>query len=410
MFVIYDQKQQRLPIKVWLKKKEDLDEDCLRQAKNLSNLPFAFSHIALMPDTHSGYGMPIGGVLATKGAIIPNAVGVDIGCGVNFTPTGFPAAPLRTIKTNGGRLGEKIVGEIMRAIPQGFAHHKEKQPCLAIDEFRGDWVPKELAPELQAGFYQIGTLGGGNHFIEFQEDDTGDLGIMIHSGSRNFGYKVCRYFNNLAKELNKKGTSVVPREWDLAYLSTDSKEGKGYIDWMNLALKFAAENRRVMMERVKEVLINQIRRERLDRDYALSFGQEVNAHHNYASFEEHLGERVWVHRKGAIRAEEGEPGIIPGAMGAYSYIVTGAGNPESFNSCSHGAGRKMGRKEAMRRYSAQEVLRDLADRGVMLGKQKRRDVAEEYLRAYKDIEGVLKDGKDLAHPTRRLKTVCVIKG
>lgn len=409
-FVIYDRAKQRIPIKVWLKREGEIEEECLRQAMNLSNLPFAFSHVALMPDTHSGYGMPIGGVLAADGAIIPNAVGVDIGCGVCFLRTNLPADLLRRVKTGNGTLGEKMVGSIMRCVPLGFAHHKVRQKCSAIDEFDGDWIPAELRPELQAGYYQVGTLGGGNHFIELQEDEEGNTAVMLHSGSRNFGYKICRYFNKVAKEINERVNPRVPKEWDLAYLPVESKEGKAYLSWMALALKFAAENRRLMMERVKEVLFDCVAKETLDREYNLKFDLEVNAHHNYAAFEEHFGQKVWVHRKGAIRAGRGEPGIIPGAMGGFSYIVKGLGNPDSFYSCSHGAGRRLGRKEALRRFSAQEVIDDLKRRHVILGKEKKADIAEEYLKAYKDIEEVLENEKDLAEPVLKLRTVCVIKG
>ncbi len=414
MFVLFNKEKQKIPIKIWLKDLEELEKECIRQAINLANLPFAFKHVALMPDTHSGYGMPIGGVLATQGVIIPNAVGVDIGCGVAFIRTNLPSSLLREINTPAGELGRLIVGEVMRSVPTGFQHQKSPQVSDLLDKFKeeitGDRIlyPRELVKEVSNGYRQLGTLGGGNHFIELQEDDEGKLGIMVHSGSRNFGYKICRYFNQLAKEKNRSSDLQVPPEYDLAYLFENSKEGQAYIRWMKLALDFARDNRQLMLERVTEIVAEAYAR--YARMPELTIKMEVNAHHNYAALEEHFGEEVWVHRKGAIRAGKGELGIIPGAMGSYSYIVEGKGNTESFLSCSHGAGRVMGRKEACRQFTTEEVLSDLKARDVVLGKRKKNDVAEEYIKAYKDIKEVVADQEDLVKPILRLKTVCVVKG
>ena len=414
MFILFDRERQRIPIKIWLKSREELEADCLQQAINLANLPFAFQHVALMPDTHSGFGMPIGGVLGARGVIIPNAVGVDIGCGVAFIRTDLPSGLLRKPTASGTELGRGIVGELMRSIPTGFRHQQAPQASVVLDQFKeritGDNIlyPRALVKEIANGYHQLGTLGGGNHFIELQEDDEGKLGIMVHSGSRNFGDKICRYFNRLAKEKNQAWEFSVPPEYDLAYLSDDSKEGQAYIQWMKLALDFARENRQLMLERVIDIVAEAYGRYARIPDFTTEM--EVNAHHNYAADEEHFGEQVWVHRKGAIRAGQGELGIIPGAMGSFSYIVEGLGNPESFLSCSHGAGRKMGRKEALRHFSVQEVMEDLKARAVVLGKQKKNDVAEEFIKAYKDIEEVMAEQLDLIKPLLRLKTVCVVKG
>lgn len=411
MFIIFDEQEQKVPIYVWLPAKGDLDDTCLHQAINLANLPFAFKHIALMPDTHTGYGMPIGGVLASKEAIIPNAVGVDIGCGMGYLHTNVPAKLLRETKTPNGTLAQHLVGQIMRDVPQGFDHHSSKQKS----EFLANYPVRELyhygkknLPTIDEAYYQIGTLGGGNHFIELQEDEAGNLGIMVHTGSRNLGYKVANYFNSLAKDLNKKMKSSVPPHYDLAYLPLDTKEARGYISWMNFALDFARENRRLIMERVQNIVFDGLTSFAGVKDIKIMM--EVNAHHNYAALEEHFGRKVWVHRKGAIRATKGELAIIPGAMGSYSYIVEGLGNPLSFNSASHGAGRVMGRKEATRQFSVDEVLADFTKKNIVLGKRRRKDTAEEYYKAYKNIEEVMQDQEDLVKPVLKLLTVAVVKG
>ncbi|NLJ79686.1 MAG: RtcB family protein [Firmicutes bacterium] len=411
MFVLFDREKQLVPIKVWLPSVEELDQDCLRQAYNLANLPFAFKHIALMPDTHVGYGMPIGGVMAAEDAIVPNAVGVDIGCGMGFIHTDVPARLLREVETPNGSLAQQMVGQIMREVPQGFAHHRRPQKSRFLDEFeekglyhygRGD------LPKIEEAYYQIGTLGGGNHFIELQEDDQGRLGIMVHTGSRNFGFKTANYFNRLAKQLNKKMGSAVPPAHELAYLPLDQPEAQGYIQWMQFALKFARENRRLIMDRVSKIVFDSLQSYAGVKEIAVQMG--VNAHHNYAALEEHFGKKVWVHRKGAIRAERGELAIIPGAMGSYSYIVEGLGNPRAFNSASHGAGRVLGRKQAVREFTLDEVMADFKKKGIVLGKRRRGDTAEEYYKAYKNIDEVMAYQEDLARPVLRLQTVAVVKG
>ncbi|HPT83992.1 MAG TPA: RtcB family protein, partial [Limnochordia bacterium] len=198
MFVLFNQAEQRIPIKVWLPGKEHLEEECLRQALNLANLPFAFKHIALMPDTHAGYGMPIGGVLAAQDVIVPNAVGVDIGCGMVFAHTNVPAQLLREVNTPSGNLAQYLVGQIMREVPQGFDHHKQPQKSSWLDDYPVERLYRYgdgQLPKKAEAYLQLGTLGGGNHFIELQEDEEGLLGLMVHTGSRNFGYKVANYFN-----------------------------------------------------------------------------------------------------------------------------------------------------------------------------------------------------------------------
>ncbi len=399
MFELYEESKQLLPIKVWLDDKSQLEPECLAQALNLSNLPFLYKWAALMPDTHCGYGMPIGGVIASENTVIPNAVGVDIGCGMAFIETNLHISDFADKQIN------RLIGQLMRNIPTGFEHHKTKKECVALDAKKNEKfvsnIP-ELSAEINSGYYQVGTLGGGNHFIEIQEDENKKINIMLHSGSRNFGLKVCSYFNELAKDLNKKNNYPIPQNFDLACLKADSNAGQDYIDWMNLALDFAAENRAKMIDIVKREIIAMFPN--------AQFTNEINAHHNYASLENHYGKDVWIHRKGAISAQKNQIGIIPGAMGSYSYIVRGLGNSESFNSCSHGAGRRMSRKQAQKKYTMEETLLDLKEKNIVLGKQKKKDVSEESRFAYKDIELVIAQESDLAEPIKKLKTLAVIKG
>lgn len=410
MFVIYNERTRR-PIKVWLEDIDQMEASCLEQAYHLADLPFIHKWVCLMPDTHTGMGMPIGGVIAADGVIIPNAVGADIGCGMNFVSTDIKAAELKDIMTGSGTLVQAIVADIMRSVPVGFQSHKEKQPSRVLDEalHQADKYQRntELFPLLEAGYYQVGTLGGGNHFIELQEDQDGFLGIMLHSGSRHLGKSICDAYHKKARELNAMWYSQVPDEYRLAFLPANSEEGREYISWMNLAMDYAYENRSRMMEQVTAVVAAKIRKY-LDRE--VSFGREINCHHNYAALEHHYDKNVWVHRKGATRARQGELAVIPGAMGSYSYVVRGRGNEESFCTSSHGAGRAYSRKGAMAAFSCEEVIEDLKEQGIVLGKNKKSDVAEESRFAYKDIETVMANQAELVEIVTRLKTVAVVKG
>ena len=414
MFTIYNEKTKH-PIKVWLPDEGHVEKSCLEQAYNLSNLPFVHKWVCLMPDTHTGMGMPIGGIIAAKRAIIPNAVGVDIGCGMAFVGTDIKVDEIKNIKTGSGTLIQGMIGEILRNIPTGFNKHKQPQKSKVLDLARNTMEKYRPNPELckhiDLGFYQVGSLGGGNHFIELQEDEEGYLGIMVHSGSRNFGKQVCDYFNDVAKKLNHKWPEEIPHNWRLSALPTDSKEGQQYINWMTLALDFAAENRYKMLEETEEIV-----RKWMDKHTNISYtiGNEdvgrVNCHHNYAALEHHYGKDVWVHRKGATRAGAGEKAVIPGAMGSFSYVVEGLGNKESFCSSSHGAGRLYSRKGAMAEFSKDEVIKDLKELGVVLGKHNKKDVAEESRFAYKNIDEVMNSQKDLVKPVKKLKTIGVVKG
>lgn len=411
MFVKYDKNKNKFPIKIWLEDINKIEEGCMLQADNLSNLPFLHKWVCLMPDTHTGKGMPIGGVIATDNVIIPNAVGSDIGCGMAFIQTNIPAALLTNINTPNGILIKGIIGDILRNIPVGFSHYKEKQKSETLDKALENMElyqdAEELIPEIEDGYYQVGTLGGGNHFIELQEDEEGYVCIMLHSGSRHFGYKICNHYNKIAKELNSRWFSQVPDKYGLAFLPVDTKEGQSYINWMNLALDFARENRSRLLDTVITSVDKWLNKH---CNYNPKYTNLINCHHNYAAIEHHYGKDVWVHRKGAIRVRENDLGIIPGAMGSYSYIVKGKGNQESFHSCSHGAGRLMSRKKAIETFSVHEVMNDLKECNVVIGKRSKQDIAEESRFAYKNIDTVIDNELDLIQPIKKLKTIGVVKG
>ncbi len=410
MFVLYNENT-RFPIKVWLEEESQLEENCLEQAYHLSQLPFLHKWVCLMPDTHAGKGMPIGGVIATKDVVIPNAVGVDIGCGMDFIPTNIRVEEIREIQTGNGTLIQAIIGNIMREIPLNTERYKVPQESKVLDRAKMEMERYKEDIELLAliddGYYQIGSLGGGNHFIELQEDEDGYLGLMIHSGSRHLGKAICDYFHEKARMLNRLWHSEVKEEYRLAFLPVDTMEGQQYIQWMNLAMDYAYENRERMLEKTCRIVKELIERH---TGRHVEFGEEVNCHHNYAALENHYGANVWVHRKGAVRVREGEKAVIPGAMGSYSYVVEGKGNEESFSTSSHGAGRSYSRSGAMQAFTTEKVIVDLKEQGVVLGKRKKNDVAEECRFAYKDIEMVMEHQLDLVTPIRKLRTVGVVKG
>lgn len=377
-------KEDGLVIKCWA---DELDEKTKEQALNLSRLPFAVHHIALMPDTHMGYGMPIGGVLATKGAVIPNAVGVDIGCGMCAAKTAFPADQFSTEEM------KSIMGAIRRVVPVGFAHHDTPQPEDLMPAGQFGWIVDQ---QYQAALKQLGTLGGGNHFIELQKGSDGSLWVMIHSGSRNLGKQVADHYNKLAVELNHQWYVGVPEEWALAFLPIDNGAASGYLTEMRYCVQFAKANRGLMMDRVLQCL-GAVAVERLD------------IAHNYAAQEHFYGQDLWIHRKGATRARAGELGIIPGSQGAKSYIVRGLGSLKSFNSCSHGAGRRMGRKQAERELDLQDEISRMDAKGILHGIRGKRDL-DEAPGAYKDIDKVMSQQSDLVEIVTTLEPLAVIKG
>ena len=377
---------ERIPIKLWL---DDLEPGALQQAKDLANLSIAFRHIAIMPDAHQGYGMPIGGVLATKDAIIPNAVGVDIGCGMCSLRTNLKHIEQGDLK--------KIMGIIRQTIPVGFKHHKKRQ-----DE---SWMPplekglRIVSQEYESATFQIGTLGGGNHFIEIQKGTDGYVWIMVHSGSRNIGYTVAEYYHKKAVEENKKRTKDIPPK-DLSYFERGTEGYEDYFNEMNYCIEFALQNRKLMMERVKNAFTEVVP--------DVEFSNFINKPHNFAAWETHFDTKLIVHRKGATRAEKGEWGMIPGSQGTSSFLVKGKGNPLSFNSCSHGAGRTMSRNEARRSLSLKDETARLKELGVLHALRHKRDL-DEAPGSYKDIQEVMAQQKDLVDIQVELTPLAVIK-
>jgi len=371
----------------------DIEESATEQIDNLAQLPFVFSHIAIMSDCHAGYGMPIGGVLATQNVIIPNAVGVDIGCGMQAIKTSLQVEEIsENLKA--------VLGDIRKLIPVGFEHHKQNQlqDFMPNQEFsKGSIIEKEYSSALK----QIGTLGGGNHFIEIQKDEENFVWVMIHSGSRNLGKKVADHYNKIAIELNEKWFSNIDNKWQLNFLPVDSEKGRAYISEMQYCVAFAECNRKLMMKRIKEVLFEYYPN--------VVWTSCIDVAHNYARIENHFGKDLMVHRKGAISARRNEIGIIPGSQGSVSYITEGLGNEKSFNSSSHGAGRRMSRNEARRTLSVADEANKLNEQGIIHNIRTQKDL-DEAPSAYKDIDQVMKAQKDLTAIINRLIPLAVIKG
>lgn len=381
------------PVKIWT---NDVEESAMRQIENLTTLPFLHHHLAIMPDVHAGMGMPIGGVLACDGAVIPNAVGVDIGCGMCAVKTNWKMEdlPPHVIR-------KEIMKGIRARIPLGMEHHKEAQDAKYLPQ--GHDIDKmEIVKRRQHSIlHEVGTLGGGNHFIELQKDEEGNLWIMIHSGSRNLGKQVGDYYNKIAVSLNEKWHSVVSPEIRLPFLPHGTREFGAYWNEMKYCIDFALCNRRLMMERIQEVIADSLK--------GIEFEPMINIAHNYAAFEHHFGKDVIVHRKGATLAREGVIGIIPGSQGTASYIVEGLGNPDSFCSCSHGAGRVLSRKAAIKTLDMNAEVRNLEAKGIIHAIRCQDDM-QEASGAYKDIDTVIANESDLVKVKTKLLPIAVIKG
>ena len=381
------------PVKIWT---SFVEESAMRQIENLTTLPFLFHHLAIMPDVHAGMGMPIGGVLACKDVVIPNAVGVDIGCGMcavktNWKVSEIPVEVMRKV----------IMKGIRGRIPLGMDHHKDAQDEKYLPE--GHDIDKLEVVKSRQHFirHEVGTLGGGNHFIELQKDEEGTLWIMIHSGSRNLGKQVGDFYNKIAASLNERWYSNVSPDIHLPFLAKGSKEFEMYWKEMRYCVDFALCNRKLMMERIEEVLAEALK--------DIEFEPMINIAHNYAAVEHHFGHNVIVHRKGATLAREGVVGIIPGSQGTASYIVEGLGNPESFCSCSHGAGRVLSRSMAIKTLNLQQEVAQLEAKGIVHAIRSQEDM-QEASGAYKDIEEVIANEADLVKVKTRLLPVAVIKG
>ncbi len=385
-------KTQKAPVFSWC---DEPEEGALAQARNVANLPFIFRHVCLMPDTHQGYGMPIGGVIACKDNIIPNAVGVDIGCGMCTVQTTYKGIPPRDLLKN-------ILQAVRQSIPLGVGQgHK-----LPADE-------SGMPDQERTGFidniytlarHQLGTLGSGNHFIELQADEDENLWIMVHSGSRRLGHTICSHYNKTAKNFHQKKGQETPG--DLAWLPVDSPEGRAYIIDMKYAISYAFSNRQKMMYMMMDIVKNCFSKYAREE---VGFGDMINIHHNYANLENHFHRNVWVHRKGATSAKAGEMGIIPGSQGTHSYIVQSKGNVESFMSCSHGAGRRLSRKKAINELDLAEEIRAMDDKGIIHAIRNRKSL-DEAPGAYKDINTVMEEQKDLVDIMVKLFPLAVIKG
>lgn len=369
----------------------NIEEGALKQAKNLALHPFAVFHVVLLPDVHEGFGMPIGAVLATENVVLPNAVGVDIGCGMCAIRSSLKKENITK------EILQIWVQKIYSSIPMGPSHHKSKQRMPDFLEEPAGVVTRQEIKNIPE---QLGTLGGGNHFIEIQYDEEGFVWIMLHSGSRNIGKKVADYYNRLAQDLNKKDKAQVPPSWNLAFLKVDSEEGQKYLSEMQYCLEFARENRFRMMEVIKKIISD---------TKSCSFGDIINIHHNYASFEMHFGKNLWIHRKGAIEATKNKIGIIPGSQGTPSYIVIGKGNAQSFCSSSHGAGRIMSRNQAMRTLILDDVKNRLNNLGIIHAVKKQKDL-DEAPDCYKNIEQVIEEQKSLVDIVHKLYPMAVMKG
>ena len=387
-----------VPVKIFT---NDIDSDSIEQLKKMAQLQFIHSHIAVMPDVHVGKGATVGSVIPTQHAIIPAAVGVDIGCGMNAVRLNLKASQL---PDNLAPLRHAIE----RKVPVGFELHKQvKAKASSIIP-----LEKRLQPIIQKhpGLVrmlrkfdatwqkQLGTLGGGNHFIELCLDENQDVWIMLHSGSRGLGNVIGTYFIELAKKEAQHRFGHVPDK-DLSYFAEGSASFNDYVEAVEWAQNYAFENRREMMRLILEAIRPLLPPFQMTKE-------AINCHHNYVSRENHFGEDLLITRKGAIRAGQDELGIIPGSMGARSYIVKGKANPESFCSCSHGAGRKMSRNKAKLLFSQDDLIQQTH------GIECRKDagVIDEIPSAYKDIDQVMANQSDLIEIVHTLKQILCIKG
>jgi tRNA-splicing ligase RtcB len=388
----------RVPVKVYT---DQIEAGARQQLINLSQLPIVFHHVAAMPDVHAGIGATVGSVIATERAIIPAAVGVDIGCGMIASRTSLTAGDMdeRTLK--------RVFDQISRDVPVGRDQHKEGralatkarplEPVLRRIRDKHPALEKRF-PRTQNWVYQLGTLGSGNHFIEICLDEAKQVWVMLHSGSRGIGNAIGTYFIELARRDMERQVLQLP-DRDLAYFEEGARYFDDYVEAVGWAQSYATRNRHAMMDLVLAAL------ERHLPPFNIT-GEVVNCHHNYVEREHHFGRDVWVTRKGAIRAREGDLGIIPGSMGARSYIVRGKGVKDSFQSCAHGAGRRMSRSAATKSFRPQDVVSQTA--GVVCRKDK--GVIDEIPAAYKNIDEVMANQSDLVDIVHTLKQVICVKG
>lgn len=381
-----------VPVKIWT---DQLEASAEQQLTALGSCPFVFHHVAAMPDVHYGIGATIGSVFATKDAILPTAVGVDIGCGMlaqpfNLRAVDLSAAFLRELHT-----------QTKEQIPTGFGQHAGPQEWEGFADGRYTEAVRQIVREKAP--YQLGSLGGGNHFLELCKDEDGQVWLMLHSGSRGAGNMIAQHHIEIARELNyERQIKSAP---DLWVLPLDTPEGQNYLKDMLWAQDYAMENRQRMLWAFIE-LFDRLLKKKLRIDLQFDASAAINIHHNYASQETAYGETVWVHRKGATYAAAGVLGIIPGSMATGSYIVRGLGNPESFQSCSHGAGRVMSRGQAARTITLESFAHKM--QGIVA--ETSREYLDEAPQAYKDLDTVIHNQADLVEPVRRLWPLMNVKG
>lgn len=384
----------KVPIKSWVDG-FTLEEEAKKQLYNIASMPFVYPHVAVMPDVHWGMGATVGSVIPTQGAIIPAAVGVDIGCGMQAVKLNFDINDIKDLAI--------LRNNIEKVIPVGTNQHIEPVANVNdIDKLRID-IPKHFFFNdfrFSKSMLQLGSLGGGNHFIEVSYDQNNSAWIVLHSGSRNIGKTLADVYINKAKGLCKQYFIELP-DPDLAYLAQGTSEFEEYIGALLWAQKYAKINRVTMMDRVLKVIYLHV-----FNDIAPGGLMTIDCHHNYSKIENHFGKNLWITRKGAVSARVGELGIIPGSMGTRSYIVTGKGNNLSFCSCSHGAGRSMSRSQAKKTFTIEDHL--LATQGVEC--RKSADIIDETPGAYKDIDLVMNAQKDLVDILYTLKQVLCVKG
>jgi tRNA-splicing ligase RtcB len=378
---------EKIPIWLWA---EYMEDGAKAQAMHLALHPYTVHHVAMMADCHQGYGMPIGGVIGCRNVVIPGAVGLDIGCGMRAIRTNLPHISREDLI--------KLVEYIKANVPVGFAHSKD---INAIPLYKGYGAMNVVPQEYDSAMHQVGTLGGGNHFIEVQWGDDGHIWIMIHSGSRNLGKKVAEYYIKEATKYGKDADVQINPSWELDYLPVTSEYGREYINEMMYCLDFAKANRELMMQKAIEGLKSIIP--------DVKAMTEFDVHHNYARQEEMYGQMMWIHRKGATSAYRDQIGVIPGSQGTSSYIVKGRGNEQSFKSCSHGAGRTMGRGEAKRTLDLKKEIEILDALGI-IHDMRSVDKLDEASSAYKDITEVMANQVDLVGSLVKLTPLAVIKG
>lgn len=382
-----------VPVKIWT---DQIEETAEQQLATLAGCPFVFHHVAAMPDVHYGIGATIGSVFATEDVILPTAVGVDIGCGVLAQPFSIRAVDLAP------SFLRALHEDIKATIPTGFGEYTQAQ---AWEGFNDDtrYTPAVRNIVRKKGPHQLGSLGGGNHFLELCQDAEGLTWLMLHSGSRGPGNQIATHHTAIAEELNRQ--LGIPSARDLWVLPLDRAEGQNYLLDMQWAQDYAMENRQRMLLAFVDIFGNLLRK-RLRIDLDVDYDACINIHHNYANHETHYGREVWVHRKGATYAGQDVLGIIPGSMATGSYIVRGRGNPDSFMSCSHGAGRVMSRGEAMRSITLESFEHKM--RGIVA--ETTREYLDEAPQAYKDLDTVLHNQADLVEPIRRLRPLMNVKG